>query len=336
MDNYYNLLDVPVDATEDLIKKNFRKLAMKYHPDKAPAELKDEYTHHFQKISEAYEVLADPQKRKIYDTSGHEGLKNATQNQSQPGPNIFDPGFIFGKNNLRKNQDTIFTLNLTLKNVFLGTTKKLKITKKVIMHKKTKEIVTTNLENTWSKCSLCNGQGAVLQQFQSGNGMIQLIQHQCKVCSGTGACLLNDYIISEISDILTFNIQKGVLNNEQFRLPNQGNCSPGLLPGDIIVVIQVEQLSKGFTRNGNDLHYNQTIMLVEALCGGNFQINTLDDKILNVNISSIKPGETKTISNSGINGGNLIITFNIVFPELDSTQKEKIIQILGSSPILKN
>jgi DnaJ family protein A protein 2 len=330
MDDYYKLLDIPVDATEDLIKKNFRKLAMKYHPDKAPTELKDEYTQQFQKISEAYEVLADPQKRKIYNTSGHEGLKNAAQNQSQPSPNVF------WQNNLRKNQDTTFTLSLTLKDAFLGTTKKLKITKKVIMYKKTKGIVTTNLENTWTKCNLCNGQGVFLQQLQIGNGMAQLIQQQCKICSGTGACLLNDYIISEVSDILTFNIQKGVLNNEQFRLPNQGNCSPGLLPGDIIITMHVEQSAKGFTRNGNDLHYTQPLLLVEALCGGNFQINTLDDKILNVNILSIKPGETKTISNLGINGGNLIITFNIVFPELDSSQKEKIIQILGSSPILKN
>ena len=116
------------------------------------------------------------------------------------------------------------------------------------------------------------------------------------------------------------NIDKNVANGQHFKFDKHGNCNPGTLPGDLIIVINYDTVFGSFTLSGNnkDLLYTQSILLSEALCGGSFKIKTPDDRIFLITFNEIKPGDTKIIDGAGVGGGKIIISFNIVFPSLDN------------------
>jgi DnaJ-class molecular chaperone len=337
--DFYKVLGVDKNASDDDIKKAYRKLAIKYHPDKAPTDKKEEYTTMFQQISEANEILSDPEKRKIYNERGRDGLRADNVNQQaqqaqQAAMNdilskMFGGGGFPGMQQ-RKAEPTVHTITLTLRDVYTGVSKKLKITKKVIA-RRGGDIIKDNLERTWTACNQCGGNGFITRIMQQGNQMLHM-QQPCGTCNGCGHTLTNDYELREVAELIDINIPKGVQNGEQHRLPNQGNCIPGVLPGDIIIVIQADSACDGFTRNGNDLLYTQPILLSEALCGGNFQLTLLDGKTISIAFDSVgfvagRGSETKTINGLGING-NLLITFDIQFPKLNDAQKGFIMEVL--------
>ena len=348
--DYYDVLQIKKDASESDIKKSYYKLAREYHPDKAPDDKKEEYTKKFQKIGEAYETLSDKEKREIYDQYGKEGLKQ--QGGGHPGGNPFDifndifgggnpfgnSGNPFGNmgnrgrsNQKRKSRESVFPLNLTLQDVYKGVTKKLKVTKNVILKNNTKEKVETkDLESTWSTCNLCKGCGTVTEIRQFGQ-MIQQTQKACDKCSANGVILKEGYIVGEVSEVLEVVIPKGAKDGHQFHMENNGNCSPGTFPGDIIIILQIKDKQNGFSRSGNDLAYTQKILLSEALCGCAFKITTLDNRILYITHSGIiKPGDYKIIKKEGINGADLKIYFDIVFPNdsLNKHEKKELLKIL--------
>jgi len=326
--DFYKTLGVEKNATEDEIKKAYRKLAIKFHPDKAPAGKEDEYTQKFQKITEANEVLSSPEKREIYDRQGIEGLKNPQQNPFAGDFSDFFRNFAsFGvpQRQQRKNSDTVFQLDLTLKDTYKGTTKKIKITKQAIVDQKG-EIIKENLEKTWGPCKSCKGQGMTMKIIQNGP-MIQQFQQNCDDCSGNGVSLLKGFKIKEVSEIINIDIPKGLNNGEQRRFDKQGNCSPGVIPGDIVVVFRVADCN-GFTRNGLNLEYTHPTSLSEALCGGSFNLVMLDDNFITINFDFItmKNGqvEKKMVPNLGFNGGNLVISFSITFPDLTEKQRQSL------------
>lgn len=314
-EDYYKILGVNYDATDEDIKKVYKKLAIMYHPDKVSADKKEESTKMFQKISEANEVLSNKEKRIEYDN------------------NFFFPEF-----QSIKNDDTPFTLNLTLKDVYLGCVKKIKITKKAIIDKSTKEVIKKDLNRTWRRCTKCKGNGIITETMRHGNMLFQT-QKRCDICQGQRVILFTNYDISNVIEILDINIPKGIKNGEQHRFANQGDSLPGSLPGDMVITLNIENRYEGFSRldNSNKLQYKQRILLSEALCGGSFKIKTIDERILYVNFTDpIKFGDTKTIKCEGINGDDLIINFDIVFPELNDLQKAEILKILPTITIEKN
>lgn len=332
---YYEVLGVSKNATSSEIKKAYHKLARQNHPDKFPEGEREEATKKFQKIGEAYEVLSDEEKRKIYDISGEEGLKGGM-------PSNVDPfemfASMFGGNNpfgfstnrepqVQKNKETVFHLKVSLKDVYTGKKKKLKVTQKVIVSKESKDVIEDNLERTWEKCGSCNGQGAVMEMRQMGN-MITQTQKICNSCSGKGFQLLDEFKIEEVSHIIEVNIEKGAFDNSHIRFRNQGNVTVGTYPGDLIVVLQTEEREKGFLRNGQDLIYQKKILLSEALTGTSFKISHLDDRKLYISISSAIPGERKIIKGEGIKNGNLVIIFEVIFPELSKEKKKEIKKLL--------
>ena len=339
---YYNILGLDKNATDKEIKKAYYKLARDNHPDKVDDANREEATKKFQKIGEAYEVLSDNEKRKIYDQYGKEGLEGG-------GPNInpFDIfSQMFGMNGFsgnsmngfsgnsrqqgpRKNKETIFPLNITLTNVYKGLIKKLKVSRKIIINKETKEkIDVKNYETTWKKCQTCNGNGGVMKMQQMGPGMFTQTHISCNSCLGKGYIFLNEYELDDISEIIEVNIDKGIKNGQHIIFPNLGNTSPGYLPGDLIIVIQYSNSENGFTKEGNNLIYNKKISLADALCGVTFILKTLDERKLKISYSNvISPGERRTISNEGINGGNLIIVFEIIFPT-EIKSKDKLRELL--------
>lgn len=334
--NYYAELGVAKNSSDDELKKAYRKLSLKYHPDKSPDDKKEEYTKKFQVISEAYEVLSDAEKRKIYDEHGVEGLKMQNGPPGPPMPNIFNMFFPQQQQQKLKSKEIVHTINLTLREAYMGVTKKLKITKKVITRADNKTVIRDNLEKTWQTCKNCNGQGMIATIQQQGNMIIQN-QQPCNKCNGLKVNLLPEYKLGESVEIIELNFPKGTRDGEQHTFENQGNVYPGILPGDIIFLTKVENTSDNFTRNGNDLHYKQQLLLSEALCGGGFRIKTLDDRKLFITLTDvITPNMVKTIKGEGmISTGNLVITFDIVFPNLNDTQKQQILELLPKSSVVK-
>ena len=330
--DYYQILNIKKDASESEIKKSYYKLARENHPDKFPEEQREEATKKFQEIGEAYEVLSDSEKRRVYDVSGKEGLQGMGNNV-----NPFDIFSMFGqsfnfqeqmRNQTTKNKETIFPLKVSLKDAFLGKTKKLKITKKVIVSKETKEPILEDLKRTWDRCSTCQGRGCTMVTRQIMPGMFAQTQKECSDCSGKGFILLDSFLIEEMTEIIKVEVPKGVANNQQLRIPNQGNVVPGSLPGDLLIVFNVENTEKGFIRKGSDLYFEKKILLYESLCGSSFKITHLDDRVLYVSFSSALPGERKNIKNEGINGGNLVIVFDVVFPTITKDKRKELRKIL--------
>jgi len=340
--SYYDVLGIAKNATDKEIKKAYKRLAIKYHPDKADEHKKEEHTKKFQEITEANEVLSDPEKRKIYDLYGKDGLDETKQRYAQQqsqqhnAHHIFEmfPGmFQQQKRGPRKNQDTLFNLGISLSQSYTGITKKFRVTKDTIVYTytDTPEPIYRDFENSWHACQGCSGQGVVLEQNRMGN-MIQMTQRKCQECDGTGYCMKPGYCIQQIPENITIEIPKGVKTGTQIRVHQKGNCAPGTLPGDIIVIVQVTDNERGFTRKADDLRFTHSILLSEALCGGKVKIITLDDRELFIKFGPINPGDVKVIKGEGMklpnSCGDLYIDFNIVFPKLNNSQQIEIKKIL--------
>jgi DnaJ family protein A protein 2 len=186
---FYDLLEVEKSASQSDIKKSYRKLAMKYHPDKVETEKKAEAEAKFKQISEAYEVLSDEKKRELYDKYGEEGLKSSGFAAHDPS-DLFESLFGLGggrggrSRGPEKTPDIPFQLQLPLQDFYRGRTKKLKITRKVLC--KTCAGKGSEKEGAVEKCATCKGQGIRLVVQRLGPGMIQQMQVPCDACNSTG------------------------------------------------------------------------------------------------------------------------------------------------------
>lgn len=350
--DYYKVLGIEKSASDSEIKKAYHKMALKYHPDKVSTsdketkETKEEYTKKFQEISEAYEVLSDPEKRKIYDTMGKEGLSNNFAGGFN-GQNPFDifnmfnnfntssfnfnsfTGNPFGRNTnkteVKKTKDSSFKITLSLKDAYKGIKKKFKITRNIIVDKDGDKI--NDVENTWTTCQTCRGAGMFNEIKQMGN-MITQVSRPCSSCVN-GVILKPDYKVKEVTEVIEVEIPKGVVTNYQQMLKNMGNYSPGTLPGDLIILVTVEDNFQNYKREfpvSNNLVYKYDINLVDALCGCKISIKSLDDRDILVDITDIvvKPGTIKIIKGEGMtSNSDLKVHFNIVFPDKISNKTRK-------------
>lgn len=352
---YYEILGLEKGASDSEIKKAYYKLARENHPDKVEADKREEATKKFQKIGEAYEVLSDPEKRKLYDQYGKEGLSGneggfgGGQNPFDMFSQMFGNNFNFGNfgsgnfggfngngggNKNQKNRETVFPLNISLTDVYKGLEKKLKVTRKIIVKKAEGEmnekVDVKDYEKTWKRCDKCGGNGAVMEARQVGPSMFTQTQRSCAHCSGKGFILLPEYELEETTEIIHVILEKGVSSGKQVLFSNLGNASPGYLPGDLIVVVQTADREKGFIRDGNNLVYHKKIKLVNALCNTNFSIQTLDDRNIKIAYKEvITPNEKRIVPKEGINSGNLIIVFEIEFPaKIEEKNKDKLRNLL--------
>jgi len=335
MSDYYDILGVAKDATTSHIRKAYHKLAIQFHPDKAPENKKTEYTEKFQKISQAYEILSDEEKRKRYDLTGKSDDQGVGVNPFDMFAEMFGNnfggfgGFSFPnmKKAEKKSAPVVHQVNLKLEDLFKGKTIKLKITRKGIYRSET--LIETELEKTWEICKECSGNGSKTEVRQLGPGFMTQTQVNCKKCSGTGNILKEGYEVKDHQQTVEINIEKGANIQKDHVIPKIGNCYPGTHPGDIIIAFHLIPHDT-FVLNGNNLIYNKKILLSEALCGTEFNIKQLDDTVLRIKSTKvIRSHGTKVISGKGMpyNGGvgNLIINFEIEFPnELSIHEKKNI------------
>jgi len=338
---YYDTLGVNPAATADELKKAYRKLAMKYHPDKNPNE-----GERFKAISQAYEVLADEKKRKIYDEGGEEAIKEGGSGGGGHNPmDIFDMFFGTGRRGRqegpKKGKDMVHQLSVTLAELYNGATRRLALNKNVICSKCEGVGGKTGAETT---CESCEGRGMKVRIQQIGPGMVQQIQSVCRECEGQGKWIkpqnrcktCNGKKTVREREILEVHIDKGMEDGQQIRFGGQGDQEPGIEAGDIIIVLD-EEKSEQFTRNGLDLTMKMQLSLVEALCGCQKVIETLDKRFLVITLipgEVVKDGDFKYIINEGMpltrnpfEKGKLIISFSVAFPTDNWISHDQIAQL---------
>ena len=240
----YETLGVSKDDDEATIKKAYRKLAVKKHPDKGgdPAE--------FQEIQRAYDVLSDEKKRKIYDRSGLEGLEDSEQRGGGRGERV------------KKGKNTEAKIKVTLEQLYSGQQKNLRITRKVI----DKASVKT--------CGPCGGQGVTIQVVQMGPFQ-QRAQARCGRCGGRGVSF-REQVKPEVLEV---HIPKGAPQGHKVKFSEKGNEIPDGDAGDVVIELDVQPHER-FKRKGDDLYIERTISLSDALCGFALELEHLDGRKL--------------------------------------------------------
>lgn len=335
----YKILGVEKTATQDQIKKAYRSLARKLHPD---ANQNDpDAAKKFQDLGEAYSILGDPEKRELFDKFGYEAAK-----QGRPPMNGFFP---FGQpEKPTRTQDVRHGLPVTLEQLYNGATRRLRITRKRRCGdcKGTGSTDPSKVE----KCETCDGIGIVMMMRQLGPGFVQQMRRPCPDCRGEGETIDANYscktcngkkLVDEKKELEVM-IHKGMKNGQRITFEGEADESPDLAAGDIIFILQ-EQPHKSFMREGLNLIHKKKISLSQALTGLEFVLEHLDGRKIKVATKPgevISPGQMKQISGEGMpkyrdpfNKGHLRILFEIEFPKkLPVDFQQKLAALLPPKP----
>ena len=352
--DYYEVLGVPKDVDARTLKSSYRKLAMKFHPDRNPGD--SEAEERFKEAAEAYEVLSDERKRAMYDRAGFEGLKSGG----------FQPGFtgdlsdIFGQfgdlfaeffggaqgfggfqggPRPTVGADLRYDLEITLEEAFTGTARNIEI-------KKTIECTSCN--GTGAKdgivvtCAVCGGRGQVVQgrggfmiatTCRACGGRGQVAKELCSTCDGVGA-------VEEMKK-LEVKIPPGVDTGVRLRLQGEGDAgSNGGPPGDLYVFVAVRQHDM-FVRQGADLHCELAVSFTMAAMGGETIIPRIGGGEVEVSVpAGMQPGDTVRVSASGMprlggrGSGDLVVHLTVQVPKsLNDKQRKLLDQIDEAMPM---
>jgi molecular chaperone DnaJ len=367
--DYYEVLGVAKDASVDEIKKAYRKLAMKYHPDKNPDDKTAE--ENFKEAAEAYEVLSNADKRAKYDRYGHNGLRGGQDFHSYQnvndifshfsdifgggfgGSSIFDDLFNTGRSSRGGRQqysgtpgsDLKVSLKLTLEEIASGTSKTIKIKK----YNKCSTCNGTgaNSSSGFKTCSVCNGAGEVREVSRSIFGQFvnisvchnckgtgKIISDPCKTCSGDGR-------VHEESKIKV-NVPAGVTNNSYMTMRSEGNVGKNGGPaGDIIVVFQ-EIEHQYFQRDGDDLIYDLFLSFPEIVMGTSVEIPTINGRASLKIEAGTQPGKFLKMRGKGIQhlnqhgSGDQLVRINIHVPEKINSEEKDLLRSLSKTPNIGN
>ncbi|NEM98271.1 molecular chaperone DnaJ [Pontibacter burrus] len=354
--DYYEVLEVSKGASQEEIKKAYRKLAIKYHPDKNP----DDHTAEdkFKEAAEAYEVLSDPQKRQRYDQFGHQGMNGGFGGGGMNMEDIFSQfGDIFGGGSpfesffggggrsgggrrQRKGSNLRIKLKLNLEEIANGVEKKIKVKRYVACGTCGGNGAKNGTD--MQTCGQCQGSGQVrkvvntmLGQMVSTatcptcNGEGRIVTRNCDVCHGSGRELQEE--------VITINVPAGVMDGMQLSMSGKGNVPErGGVAGDLLIQIE-EEVHPTLKRDGNNIIYDQYISFVDAALGADIEVPTITGKV-KINIKpGTQSGEIFRLRGKGIkdiNGygkGDQLIHVNVWTPKSLSADERATLERLRDS-----
>src|SRR3989338_4238663 len=352
MKNYYDILGISKTASEEEIKSAFRKLAHKLHPDKKGGDEKK-----FKELSEAYSVLSDKKKRAEYDTYGKTFAGGGGPQQggfggfdfsnfsagggaSYGGQGFggveFDLGDIFGdvfgggQARTRRGRDISIDIELSFRESIFGAERRVLLSKTSVCDtcdgsgaKKGSKLIT---------CSSCNGKGEIHESRNSFFGTFtsarpcprchgrgQIPETVCEACRGEG--------VRKGEEEIPIVVPAGVENGEMIRMPGRGEAAQGGGAGDLYVKLHVKP-EKMFTRDGHNILTVLNIKLTDALLGGEFKINSVDDEAIVKVAGGVKHGDVIRVRERGVphgrgGRGDLLVRMNIETPaKLSRTARE--------------
>ncbi|MGQ1890772.1 molecular chaperone DnaJ [Thermophagus sp. OGC60D27] len=359
--DYYEVLEVPKNASAEEIKKAYRKKALKYHPDRNPGDKEAEDK--FKEAAEAYEILSNPEKRQRYDQFGHAGVGGAAGNGFGGGGmtmedifshfgDIFGGGFgsfggfggfggsSRGGQRVAKGSNLRVKVKLTLQEVAKGVEKKIKVKK----YGACDHCNGTGAANgtAFSTCSTCGGNGRVtrisntiLGQMQtttacpSCNGEGKTITQKCPHCNGEG--------VIRKEEIISINIPAGVEEGMQLSVSGKGNAARrGGINGDLLVLIEEEKHPE-LKREGSNLIYNLLLSIPEAILGTAAEIPTVDGKVKVKIEPGTQPGKILRLRGKGLpevnsyHQGDLLVKINVWIPSAVSKDEKKTLEKMKES-----
>jgi DnaJ family protein A protein 2 len=342
---FYETLGVSPDATEEDIKRAYRKLALKYHPDKNKEASAQEK---FKEISVAYDVLSDPEKRKRYDNFGEKG---AGMEAGVDPTDIFAQ--FFGGSSRRgepKPKDIVHELPVALEQFYNGKVIKLAINRDRLCD--ACNGTGSNKPGVDAKCRDCGGRGVQVITRQLGPGFVQQMQVQCRGCNGKGSSLKpedrctkchGEQVVKD-KKVFEVNVEKGMKRGDNVTFRGEGDQIPGVrLAGDIIIILD-QKPHERFTRKGSHLLMEQTISLAQALTGFALTITHLDGRVLCIRPPAntcIDPSKLWAINREGMplprtggsERGSLIISFKVQYPQsLSDADGALLRKVLGAPP----
>ncbi|MFL5752078.1 MAG: molecular chaperone DnaJ [Bacteroidia bacterium] len=352
--DFYEILGVDRRAGEDEIKKAYRKLAIRFHPDKNPDDKQAEEK--FKEAAEAYEVLSNSEKRQRYDQFGHAGVGGAAGNGYGGGgmnmDDIFSQfgdifGGAFGFNNggqrggrrVNRGSNLRIKVKLNLQDIANGVEKKLKVQKQVSC---TTCSGTGAKGNAYETCRACGGSGVHTRVTQTILGAMQT-QTTCGSCQGEGRIIKDkcttchgDGIVRG-EDMITLNIPAGVSDGMQLSVSGKGNAAPrGGVNGDLIVLIEEEEHPE-LKRDGMNLFYDCYVNFVDAALGTNVEVPTIDAKAKIKIDAGTQSGRVLRLKGKGLpdinayGRGDLLVNINVWTPQQLTAEEKKMLEKLRES-----
>lgn len=363
--DYYEVLGVDKTASDDEIKKAYRKIAIKYHPDRNPDDKEAEEK--FKEAAEAYDVLHDPQKRQQYDQFGFNGPQNGGFGGFGSGGMDMDDifsmfGDIFGghsgfsgfggfsggsQRQQYRGNDLRLKVKLSLLEISTGVTKKFKVRKDVVCdhcHGSGAEAGSGS-----ETCPTCQGRGVVVRSVRTMLGMMQtqtecptchgegsVIKNKCKVCGGSG--------VIKGEEVVEINIPAGVAEGMVVNVAGKGNAGPhNGINGNIQVLIE-EEPNDLFVRDGQDVIYNLLLDFPTATLGGDIDIPTITGSKVRIKIEpGTQPGKTLRLRNKGLPAvqgygsgmGDLVVNISVFVPKTLTKEEKKSIESFKNSDNFK-
>ncbi|MEM6736746.1 MAG: molecular chaperone DnaJ [Bacteroidota bacterium] len=349
--DYYEILGVNNSASKDELKKAYRKIAIKYHPDKNPDDKEAEEK--FKEAAEAYDILSNDEKRQKYDRFGHQGVGGSSGGFSGSGMNMDDIfsqfGDIFGGGNpfesffsgggnrgqrTRKGTNLRIKLKLNLEEVANGVEKKIKVNRLVV-----------DPDTKFQTCTSCNGTGQVRKVMNTMLGQM-MSTSTCPICGGSGQTVesratgVDSSGLKRQEEVISIKIPAGVTDGMQLSMSGKGNGVAGGIPGDLLIVVEEEEHDI-LKRDGNNVIYDLYISFIDAALGTAIEVPTINGKVKIKIEQGTQSGKILRLRGKGIKSiegygqGDQLVHVNVWTPRKLTNQEKELLESMRNSPNFK-
>ena len=364
--DYYDILGVTKNSTADEIKKAYRKLAIKFHPDKNPDDKGAEDK--FKEAAEAYEILSNPEKKQRYDQFGHAGSQGGYGGGNGGGMNMDDIfsqfGDVFGGGGgspfdsffggggqssrggrrVQRGTNLRIKVKLTLEEIANGVEKKIKVNKQILCN--TCDGTGAKDKDSFSTCKTCGGSGAVRRVTNTILGQMQTTS-TCPTCNGEGTSITakcgtcQGEGVTRGEETISINIPAGVSEGMQLSMSGKGNAAPrGGVPGDLIILIE-EIPHESLKREGINIIYDLHVSFVDATLGASVEVPTIDGKARIKLEPGTQGGKILRLKGKGIpevnsyHKGDQLIQVNIWTPKTINNEERELLEKFRASENFK-